>query len=62
MVDKQLIDCQSYQRKRADVQRKRLLPWTIDQYPNPWSEPRKCGRNFPALICDVDKLLSPEQG
>ncbi|XP_053203777.1 uncharacterized protein LOC128388413 isoform X2 [Panonychus citri] len=51
----QLADCQ-----RSDLAH-RSIPWTVSNYPNPWIEPRKCGRTFPSNICDIDKLLTTEQ-
>ena len=37
--------------------------WTIDKYPDPHKQPRKCGRpRQPSFLCDPDRILSATQG
>ena len=37
--------------------------WTIDKYPDPHKQPRKCGRpRQPSFLCDPDRILSTTQG
>jgi hypothetical protein len=37
--------------------------WTIDKYPNPQTQPRKCGRSRQSsFLCDPERILSPAEG
>ena len=37
--------------------------WTIDKYPNPRKQPKKCGHSRqPSFLCDPDRILSPTEG
>lgn len=35
--------------------------WNVENYPNPWTEPRRCGSHIAGFICDPDKMLPRDQ-
>ena len=47
----------------AGIADSRLKEWTAAEYPNPQTDPVKCGRsNKPSYVCDPNKLISSADG
>ena len=40
----------------------RHVSWTVEEFPNPWTEPARCGARQPSFICDPNRMLSPQEG
>lgn len=42
----------------------KLVEWSVEDYPNPRSQPGECGRYLdrPSFVCDPNKIISLEAG